>query len=67
MVATSAFGIKIDIINIKIIIHVNESRIILNYEQKNGLARRDEKRNEIIMIRGRIVKTEKREKNKDEK
>ena len=35
MVVTNVFGIKIDIVNIKIIMHTNESKMMLNYTQKN--------------------------------
>ena len=35
VVATNVFGIKIDVVDIRVIVHVNELKMILNYIQKN--------------------------------
>lgn len=50
IVTTSTFEIKIDINNIREIVHVNKSRTLMNYVQENNRAKRDEEKNETIVI-----------------
>ena len=39
IIATNVFGIEIDVTNIKIIVHANELKIMLDYTQENKQAR----------------------------
>ncbi len=41
IVTTSALRLKIDILDIQVIIHVDEFHSLMNYAQKNEQARRD--------------------------
>jgi superfamily II DNA helicase RecQ len=50
IVATSALGIEVDILNIQYIIHVDWPRTILDYAQESGRAGRDGVRSEAIII-----------------
>ncbi len=49
IVTTSALRLKIDILDIWVIIHVNESCSLMNYAQKNEQARRDELSSQTIV------------------
>jgi len=49
IVTTSALGLKIDILDIRVIIHVDESRSLMNYAQKSERARRDELSSQAIV------------------
>lgn len=50
MVATSAFGLGIDIPNVRVIIHVERPRTILDYAQESGRAGRDGMRSEAMIM-----------------
>ncbi|KAL8685459.1 MAG: hypothetical protein Q9218_007746, partial [Villophora microphyllina] len=54
VVATSAFGMGIDVARIRVIMHVSEPREMLAYAQESGRAGRDGLRSEAIVIRGRM-------------
>ena len=54
IIATNVFGMGIDVIDIKIIMHANEPKMILNYVQKNKWMKQDGKRNEVMVVWGRI-------------
>ena len=63
------FEIRINVANIKIIVHVNELNTMLDYTQESKWMEQDEKRNEVMIIRKRIgVKgKKKRKENEGEK
>ena len=50
IVTTSALRLRIDIFDIRVIIHVDESRSLMNYAQKSERARRDELSSQTIVI-----------------
>ena len=50
IVTTNTFKIKINVANIRVIVHANELKEILNYIQKNKQIKWNEKKNEIIVI-----------------
>jgi superfamily II DNA helicase RecQ len=50
IVATSALGIGVDILDIRCIIHVDWPRTILDYAQESGRVGRDGVRSEAIII-----------------
>ncbi len=49
IVATSALGLRIDILDIRAIIHVDEPRSLMNYAQKSERAKRDELSSQAIV------------------
>ncbi len=49
IVATSALRLRIDILDIRAIIHVDEPRSLMNYAQKSERARRDELSSQTIV------------------
>ena len=68
MIATSAFGIKINVADIRIIIYTNELKTILNYTQKSKQMEQVGKRNKAIIIQKQIkTKGEKKRKKKRKK
>ena len=50
MVSTSIFRIGVDISDIRVIIHVDEPRLLLDYAQESGRAGRDRQKSEAIII-----------------
>ena len=56
IVAISAFGMKIDVSHIRWVIHVNESRFLLDYSQENERAKRNDVTNQTMIIRDRTKK-----------
>ena len=68
VVITNMFGIKIDVADIKIIVHTNELKIMLDYAQENEWVGRDRKRSEVMVVWGWIkaTKEEKRGGKKNE-
>lgn len=50
MVTTSAFGMGIDIANIRLIIHIGWPRTLLDYAQESGRAGRDGLNSEAIVV-----------------
>ena len=54
IMAISAFGMRIDVARIRMIMHTSEPREILEYAQESDKAGRDRKSSEAIIIRGRI-------------
>jgi superfamily II DNA helicase RecQ len=50
MVSTSAFGMGVDISDIRVIIHVDEPRSLLDYGQESGRAGREGQKSEAIII-----------------
>ncbi len=49
IVTTSALRLRIDILDIQVIIHVDELRSLMNYAQKNERARRNELSSQMIV------------------
>jgi len=49
IVTTSALRLRIDILDIRVIIHVDESRSLMNYAQKSERAKRDELSSQTIV------------------
>ena len=49
IVTTSALRLRIDILDIRVIIHVDELRSLMNYAQKSERARRDELSSQMIV------------------
>ena len=71
VIATNTFGMGINIADIKIIVHANEPKIMLDSAQKNGQAGQDEKKNKTMVVwkqiettRGKKKKGKKENKNK---
>ena len=58
VIATSVFEMKIDVADIKVIMHVNELKTMLDYAQESKWMGWDEKRNEAMVIWGWIKTTE---------
>lgn len=54
IVATSAFGMGIDVPHIRCVIHMNEARTLFDYSQESGRAGRDGLTSVAMMIRGRM-------------
>jgi len=50
MVATNAFGMGIDVANIRVVMHTDRPRTLLDYAQESGRAGRDERKSEAIMM-----------------
>ena len=50
IVATSVFGMKINVVDIKVIVHMNEPKTMLDYAQESGRTRWDGKKSEVIII-----------------
>jgi len=50
IVTTSALSLEIDILDIRVIIHADEPRSMLNYAQKSERAERDELSSQAIVI-----------------
>ncbi|KAL8760927.1 MAG: hypothetical protein Q9194_007749 [Teloschistes cf. exilis] len=51
MVATSAFGMGVDVRHMRWVMHVNEPRTLFHYSQESGRAGRDGMRSHALMIR----------------
>ncbi|KAL8760967.1 MAG: hypothetical protein Q9194_007743, partial [Teloschistes cf. exilis] len=51
MVATSAFGMGVDVRHMRGVMHVNEPRTLFHYSQESGRAGRDGMRSHALMIR----------------
>ena len=54
MIVTNVFGIRIDVADIKVIVHANEPKTMLDYAQENGRTGWNKKRNEVMVVRKRI-------------
>ncbi|MCJ1360598.1 MAG: hypothetical protein MMC33_010606, partial [Icmadophila ericetorum] len=52
MVATSALGLEIDIPDIRVIVHMDRPRKLLDYAQESGRAGRDRLGSEAIIVSG---------------
>ncbi len=50
IVTTSALRLRIDILDIRVIIHADEPRSLMNYAQKSERAKRDELSSQTIVI-----------------
>ena len=50
IVATSAFGMGIDVANIRVVVHADRPRTLLDYGQESGRAGRDGLRSEAIIV-----------------
>ena len=50
IITTNMFGIRIDVADIRIIIHVNELKMMLDYVQESKRAGQDGKRSEVIVV-----------------
>ena len=66
IIATNVFGIRIDVARIRVIVHTNKLRKILEYMQESSRTKWDKKNNEAIMIKSKI-KGKERIKKKDKK
>ena len=51
MMTTSSLRLKLNVSNIRVIIHVNRLRNLLNYTQKSGRVERDESLSKIVIIK----------------
>ena len=51
IMTTSSLKLRLNVSNIRVIIHVNRSRNLLNYTQKSERAERDESLSEIVIIK----------------
>ena len=58
IIATSAFGIGIDIANIRVVLHTDRPRRLLDYAQESGRAGRDGDSSEAIIVTGDIIREE---------
>ena len=54
IIATNMFGMGIDVVDIKVIVHANEPKMMLDYAQESGRVGRDGERSETMVVRGRI-------------
>ena len=54
IVATSAFGMGIDVAHIRCVMYVNEPRTLFDYSQESSRAGRDEQNSRVVVIRGRM-------------
>ena len=54
IIATSMFGMGINVADIKVIMHANELKMMLDYAQESKQVKWDEKRNEVMVVWGRI-------------
>ena len=52
VVTTNIFRIKINVVDIKVIVHVNELKIMLDYAQESGRVGQDRKRSETMVVWG---------------